>query len=223
MLSWALAACGTGASGPGRSTADLRPGTVWVIGLAANTKLGATIMTPEGPVRCQDRSTWSASEVGAPVVVEGTLSTIRHDDALVSETGERSSGVAGVERLVTPSSPPSTKDDGQLAAEEALFAAIARRDRAAIEAAIAPDVALHIEGAPPTLTRGQLIDAILATPGEITGVHGEDLVAHTSPSRAIVRGVQIVSRTGEPDDRTRFLDVFVRRDGRWVIVEIFAS
>ena len=200
-----------------------QPATTWVIGFAANAKAGAVIITPDGPVRCAGRDAWPAAELGAPVVVEGTLSTIHHTEPLVAANGERSAGMAGDETIVSPSQPPAASDSGQLAAEQALFDAIKARDRAAIEAAIAPEVALHIDGAPPTLTRAQLIDAIVATQGDITSVHGADLVAYTSKDRAIVRGTQIVVRAGQPDDRTRFLDVFARRGDRWVIVAIFAS
>lgn len=219
MIAWALAACGSGAL----PVQPPQASSTWVIGFAANAKQGAMVVTPDGAVRCASRAAWPDNEVGAPVVLEGALASVEHDEPLVDEAGERAAGASGVERIVTPCSVPPRSDAGQLAAEEALFAAIAARDRSGIEAAIAPEVALHIDGAPPTLTRAQLIDAILATPGEITAVRGEKLVAHTGSAQAIVRGVQIVSRTGEPDDRTRFLDVFVRRGDRWVIVAIFAS
>jgi ketosteroid isomerase-like protein len=108
-------------------------------------------------------------------------------------------------------------DDGLVAAERALFAALAARDRVALDRLADASLVVRVPGQP-DVDRAAFLQAAAATPGEILGVDGERLAAHRAGDAGIVSGVQVArlrvdGRTVE--DRATFVDVFVRRDGAW--------
>jgi len=71
-----------------------------------------------------------------------------------------------------------------------LFAALARRDRAALERLVAPDLVLRIPGQPDA-DRTALLQGIAAAPGDILEVTGEQLRAHDAGDTGIVEGIQL--------------------------------
>jgi len=109
------------------------------------------------------------------------------------------------------------------AAEEAIFLAIQRRDRAALERIVADDFVLETPAAPPQ-DRAAFLAAVAAT-GEILSVAGEDVrVRPIGPDAGLVTGVQVarVRLDGEEIvDRGYFVDLFERRGGRWQITYAF--
>ena len=68
--------------------------------------------------------------------------------------------------------------------------------------------------------------AAVGVEGEILSVDGADLVTYRTGDTGIVRGTQIarVRASGQAiEDRNSFLDVFVRREGRWVMALALAG
>jgi len=121
-----------------------------------------------------------------------------------------------------PAAPASVPE--LIAAEEALFAAIQRRDREALAALVTDD---FVHQAPGQAAIGR--DAFLATlaeiPGELLSVAGEGVTARAiGPDAGLVAGVQ-VSRLridgAEVVARGAFADVFERRAGRWLLTYAF--
>jgi Domain of unknown function (DUF4440) len=111
-----------------------------------------------------------------------------------------------------------------LAAENDVFAAIQRRDRAALESLTAEEFILRVPGAP-DVDRAGFLAGIAAIPGEIVAVSGEKVAARSlGGDSGIVTGYQVarVRLDGsEIVDRQAFADVFERRDGRWRMVFAF--
>ena len=105
-----------------------------------------------------------------------------------------------------------------VAAEEAVFAAIHRRDRAALEALTTEDFILRVPGAA-DVDRAAFLASISSIPGEIVAVDGEHVAAR-SPGHGtgIVTGFQVARVRVDGQvvvDRQAFADVFVRRSGGW--------
>src|SRR5262245_28870817 len=119
---------------------------------------------------------------------------------------------------------PPTSIDAVRAAEEAVFDAIRRRDRAALARLTTDDFVLVVPGSPRT-DRAAFLDLVAAIPGEILTVTGEDVdVRLLHPDAALVTGQQVstVRLDGKVVvDRGAFADVFERRQGRWVISYAF--
>jgi len=63
-----------------------------------------------------------------------------------------------------------------LAAEQGLFAAIQKRDRAALEDMVAPDFVLRMPGQP-DMARAAFIDSVIHLPVEVVSVGGTELDA----------------------------------------------
>jgi hypothetical protein len=192
----------------------------WVVGFAQQAKLGVIVQAGDVPVTCADQHEWPPELLGRPVVVAGMLSRRTHPALPVGPDGERSAGAEGNELVLSPCTPPPPgADDGLLAAERAVFDAFAHRDGKVLAALTAPGFVLHIAGAPDT-DRQTFLAAAVAIDGEILSVDGADLVTYRAGDTGIVRGTQIsrVRVTGQAiEDRSSFLDVFVRREGRWVV------
>jgi ketosteroid isomerase-like protein len=109
-----------------------------------------------------------------------------------------------------------------LAAEQGLFAAIQRRDRAALEELVAPHFVLRMPGRP-DVARAAFIDSVVDLPAEVVSVGGKELDARLlGPGVGIVSGVQAsrVRLEGkEIVDRGAFADVFTRsKDGHFRLV-----
>jgi len=111
-----------------------------------------------------------------------------------------------------------------LAAGNDVFAAIQRRDRAALESLTTEEFILRVPGAP-DVDRAGFLATSAATPGEILSVEGDKVAARAlGGDTGIVTGYQVarVRLEGrEIVDRQPFLDVFVRRDGRWRLIFAF--
>jgi ketosteroid isomerase-like protein len=199
-------------------TGGARPrGSVWLVGIARNAKLGAAIEVEESVILCGDRSAWPADLRDRPVVVAGRLVTQEAPPLPIGPQGERSAGAEGSHTVLAHCAAPLLADDGLLAAEHALFAALATRDRDALERLVGDDFVLRLPGQPDT-DRSAFLQGVMATPGEILGIEGEGLAAHVSGDTGIVRGVQLahVRLDGQLiDDRGAFADVFARRGGAW--------
>ena len=111
-----------------------------------------------------------------------------------------------------------------VAAEEAVFAAIQRRDRGALESLTTEDFILRVPGAA-DVDRAGFLAGIAAIPGEIVAVQGEKVAARALGSDSgIVTGFQVARVRVDGRvivDRQAFADVFVRRDGRWRMIFAF--
>lgn len=193
--------------------------SIWLVGVARNAKLGAVVEAGHQAVHCAGRDAWPPEVDGKPVVVAGALTARSAPPLPIGPGGERSAGAEGVTWTLSPCAPPPPGGDDLVDAERALFTAFARRDRDRLERAITPDFVLRIPGAP-DVDRAAFLRAATAIPGEILEVTGEHLVAHQSGSVGIVKGIQRarVRLDGQlVDDRGTFVDVFVRRDGAWLL------
>jgi len=226
MLLFIIAACGSAAPKPAPTVVlagHVAPDpsrVVWIVGFAQQAKLGAIVQAGDAPVMCADQHDWPAELLGRPVVVAGTLSRHAHPALPIGPDGERSAGTEGDELVLSPGTPPPPgADDDLLAAEHAVFDALAHRDGKALAALTAPGFVLRVTGKPDT-DRQTFLAAAVALEGEILSVDGADLVTYRAGDTGIVRGTQIarVRASGQViEDRGNFLDVFVRRDGRWVM------
>jgi hypothetical protein len=108
--------------------------------------------------------------------------------------------------------------DALIAAEKAVFAAIAARDTAALDRLIADDFVVRIPGHSDD-GKAAFIAAIGSIPGEILSIGGEGLTAQMlGPDLGMVSGVQVARVRVDGTvlvDRGGFVDLFARRDGRW--------
>ncbi len=111
-----------------------------------------------------------------------------------------------------------------LAAARAVFDAIARRDRAALEALTDEAFILRVPGAP-DVDRGGFIAGIAAIPGEILSVEAEHVAARRlGPAAGVVTGYQLarVRLDGTKIvDRAPFADVFTRHESGWRMIFAF--
>src|SRR5262245_15808463 len=115
-----------------------------------------------------------------------------------------------------PATPPAapapdaaTAERMLLAAEAALFAAIAHRDTAALATLVTDAFVLRVPGSP-DVHADAFPGLVLAVPGEILSVTGEALDARAlAPDLGVVSGVQVMRLRldgAEVTDRTAFLD-----------------
>lgn len=114
-----------------------------------------------------------------------------------------------------------TQDEASLRAlEQALFSAIARRDRTALEGLLTPDFVL-ISDDGVRVERAAFLDGVLAIPGEILSIDAEHLDARIVGGAGILSGVQRarvrLADGSVVEDRQVFTDVCVWRDGRWLL------
>lgn len=125
-----------------------------------------------------------------------------------------------------PSTTSSADRDALIAAEEAVFAAIAARDTAALDRLIADDFVVRIPGHADD-GKAAFLAAIGSIPGEILSVGGEGLAAQMlGPDLGMVSGVQVARVRLDGTvlvDRGGFVDLFARRDGRWGMTWAFSA
>jgi hypothetical protein len=133
----------------------------------------------------------------------------------------RRSAILALALLACTSAAPATQAE-LLAAEQAVFSAIAHRDPVAFGALLEDGFVLRMPGAP-DVGRAAAIEATAHVPGGAMVVTGEQLAA--SPlghDLGVVSGVQVgtLELNGEHVvDRSAFTDVFRRgADGHWRIV-----
>jgi hypothetical protein len=111
-----------------------------------------------------------------------------------------------------------------LAAEDAVFAAIAARDKHALALLLADDFVLRVPGQP-DVDKAAFLGVIDAIPGDIVSIGGEDVRADFVGSVGRVSGLQIarVKVDGQLlEDRQSFVDLFERRADRWVMTWAFS-
>lgn len=108
-----------------------------------------------------------------------------------------------------------------LAIEGEIMAAIQRKDAAALEPMLASDFCYRTHFGAETDKAG-FLQSVTSTPFEILSLHGEELNVNIYGDTAVLTGVQIAEARppeGEKEESVvAFTDVFVRRDGRWLMV-----
>ena len=88
-------------------------------------------------------------------------------------------------------------------------------------AQLAPDWSvIHITGT--VITRGEAVQACKALPAPLETLVFEDLVVRPYGDTAVVTGRTTVRAAGQTV-LLRFTDVFVRRDGKWLVVASHAT
>ncbi|MGH9875477.1 MAG: nuclear transport factor 2 family protein [Pyrinomonadaceae bacterium] len=108
-----------------------------------------------------------------------------------------------------------------LAIEQEIMAAIRKKDAGALGPMLADDFCYRTHFGAETDKSG-FLQSIVSTPFEILSLHGEELNVNVYGETAILTGVQIAEARppeGEKEESVvAFTDVFVRRDGRWLMV-----
>lgn len=112
-------------------------------------------------------------------------------------------------------------DEEVLAIEREIMAAIRSKDAAALEPMLADDFCYRTHFGAETDKAG-FLQSVTSTPFEILSLHGEELNVNIYGDTAVLTGVQIAEARppeGEKEESVvAFTDVFVRRDGRWLMV-----
>ena len=105
--------------------------------------------------------------------------------------------------------------------EHRTFAAIARKDVAALAQLLADDFTYRSPGNP-DVGKAEFLRNIAAIPVEIRSVEGESVRADVYDGTVVVTGIQRATTGGRdesPDtSRVAFTDVFVQRDGTWCLI-----
>jgi len=112
--------------------------------------------------------------------------------------------------------------DELLALESAVMKAIAAKDRATLDPMLADGFVLRMPGMP-DVGKEQFLEGIMAVPGDVESIRGEDTRASVVGGLAIVTGLQIATVRLAEDGRVvtsrgAFTDVFERIDGQWRLV-----
>lgn len=105
--------------------------------------------------------------------------------------------------------------------ERDIMAAIRNKDASTLEPMLGDDFIYRTHfGAEADKT--EFLKSIASFPVEILGIRGEELKVNVYGETAILTGVQIAEARapeGEPEESAvAFTDVFVRREGRWLMV-----
>lgn len=106
-----------------------------------------------------------------------------------------------------------------LEVERGVMAAIEGKDAAALGRFLAEEFVHRTPGGE-ELRKEAFLKNVASMPFEILSVHGENLKVSGFGETAVLTGIQVASvRTGEGKEEGRgaFADVFVRRDGRWLL------
>ncbi len=121
---------------------------------------------------------------------------------------------------MTHSSENSKDAEAILQLERDIMAAIKNKDAASLEPLLAEDFIYRTHFGAES-NQQEFLQSIAAFPVEIISLRGDELRVNVYGETAILTGVQIaVARTpeGEPEESAvAFTDVFVKRDGRWVM------
>jgi ketosteroid isomerase-like protein len=108
-----------------------------------------------------------------------------------------------------------------LALESEIMAAIRQKDAAALAPMLGDDFCYRTHFGAETDKAG-FLQSVTSTPFEILSLHGEELNVNIYGDTAVITGVQIAEARppeGEKEESVvAFTDVFVRRDGRWLMV-----
>jgi hypothetical protein len=120
----------------------------------------------------------------------------------------------------------SASDEGRVrAAEERIFAAIARRDAVALDAELARDFVLSTPGKPDQ-SRDDFLRTIAEMPYRILEVGGEDVRCRLLGDVAVLSGVQRarveIAEGRVVVARTAFADLFVRAGDSWLLRHAFS-
>jgi len=112
--------------------------------------------------------------------------------------------------------------DELLALESAVMKAIAAKDRATLAPILADGFVLRMPGAA-DVGKEPFLEGIMAVPGDVESIRGEDTKASVVGGIGVVTGVQIATVRLAEDGRVvtsrgAFTDVFERVDGRWRLV-----
>lgn len=105
--------------------------------------------------------------------------------------------------------------------EREIMTAIRNKDAATLERLLADDFSYRTHfGA--EANKAEFMKSVASFPVEILSIHGEDLKANVYGETAVITGVQHaearVPEAGLEESAVAFTDVFVRRDGRWLMV-----
>lgn len=105
--------------------------------------------------------------------------------------------------------------------ERDIMAAIKNKDVATLEPMLADDFVYRTHfGA--EANKAEFLKSVAAFPVEILSIHGDELKANVYGETAVITGVQHaearVPEGGLEESSVAFTDVFVRRDGRWLMV-----
>ena len=105
--------------------------------------------------------------------------------------------------------------------ERDVMAAIRSKDATMLEPMLADDFHYRTHFGAETDKSG-FLQSIVSSPFEILSLHGEELHVNVYGDTAVLTGVQIAEARppeGETEESAvAFTDVFVRRDGRWLMV-----
>ena len=108
-----------------------------------------------------------------------------------------------------------------LAIEREIMAAIRNKDAAALEPLLGDEFCYRTHFGAETDKAG-FLQSVVSTPFEILSLHGEELNVNVYGDTAVLTGVQIAEARppeGETEESVvAFTDVFLRRDGRWLMV-----
>lgn len=107
-----------------------------------------------------------------------------------------------------------------LAIEREIMTAIRRKDAVALEPMLAADFCYRTHFGAETDKAG-FLQSVTSTPFEILSLRGEELNVNVYGDTAVLTGVQIAEARppeGEQEESVvAFTDVFVKRDGRWLM------
>jgi ketosteroid isomerase-like protein len=122
---------------------------------------------------------------------------------------------------MTDSTDPSAETQAVLDLEREIMTAIRNKDAATLEPLLADDFIYRTHfGA--EANKAEFLKSVAAFPVEITSIHGEELKANVYGETAVITGVQHAqARVPEgvlEESAVAFTDVFVRREGRWLMV-----
>lgn len=109
--------------------------------------------------------------------------------------------------------------------ERDIMAAIKNKDAATLAPMVADDFIYRTHfGAEANKT--EFLESIASFPVEILSIRGEELKVNVYGETAVLTGVQVAearAAEGEPEEgAVAFTDVFVRREGRWLMVLAYA-
>jgi ketosteroid isomerase-like protein len=146
--------------------------------------------------------------------MRGSLAAVRVAAALAYLCTSRECGMT---------QPTGSDDAGEaiVRIERQIFEAIKNKDPEALGPIVAEDFVYRTPGGP-DLTRARFLESVAALPVTVLSVDSDDMKASVYGDTAILTGVQRSryrdDAGGEGVSVSAFTDVFVKRDGRWLMV-----